>query len=190
LSFCPECGHPTAYATGEEERAWDLAQWRAHRDGASKAATLPAPAVIRKAAPRRAKAERDAAAPSPVTEVNGATPSRRKAHLPADRARTRMARPRLKPFFAKLAARVRVTENGHRVIHLDGDNPFAYTACPTCARTDWTLRTGRNDDATWGYWCVRCSRSFKTEYRLAHGPKPFVTALVIVATLVALTYLL
>jgi hypothetical protein len=73
------------------------------------------------------------------------------------------------------------------LIDLDADNPFAYSACVSCQRTDWIVRTGRNEDGSFRYWCLRCSRSFKTDMRLAHAAKPFVVSGSLIAVLTLLT---
>ena len=75
-------------------------------------------------------------------------------------------------------------------IVLDVDDPFAYRACATCGERDWILRGSRNAEGTINYWCVRCSRAFKTSVRLPHGPKPFLAAAVVVAFLVGMLVLL
>ena len=75
-------------------------------------------------------------------------------------------------------------------IHLDRDDPFAYDACVACGATDWILRGRRSGDGTFPYWCLRCSRAFKTTVRIAHGRKPFVAVGAVVAVLVAFVYLL
>jgi hypothetical protein len=95
--------------------------------------------------------------------------------------RVRVPKARSKPMMRLNRLRIRLPkgtlpsrETDDRVITLDTDNPFAYSSCTHCARTDWIVRTKHNEDDTWMYWCVRCSRSFKTERRLNHAVKPFV----------------
>ena len=72
----------------------------------------------------------------------------------------------------------------------DADNPFAYRACAACDERDWIVRTTRNDDKTFNYWCVRCSRSFKSELRLRHAIKPFLSGGVVVGGIAALSVLM
>jgi hypothetical protein len=76
------------------------------------------------------------------------------------------------------------------VIVLDADHEFVYTSCTCCERADWIVRTGRNEDKSYNYWCVRCSRSFKTDARLRHGLKPFVAAGSVVGTIAAFSLVL
>jgi len=72
----------------------------------------------------------------------------------------------------------------------DPKSEFSYRACVTCERTDWIVRTTRNEDGTWNHWCVRCSRSFKTDVRLHQALKPFVSAGAVVGGIVAASLLL
>ena len=76
------------------------------------------------------------------------------------------------------------------VIDLDNDHEFAYRACATCHEIDWIVRTTRNDDETWNYWCVRCSRLFKTEIKIHHAIKPFLSAGLVVGGLTAASLLM
>ncbi|TMK17121.1 MAG: hypothetical protein E6G68_09120 [Actinobacteria bacterium] len=78
----------------------------------------------------------------------------------------------------------------NQVIDLDRDHEFAYRACATCHETDWVLRTSRNDDGTRNYWCVRCSRSFKTEIRIPQALKPFLSAGVVLGGITAASLLM
>jgi hypothetical protein len=74
-----------------------------------------------------------------------------------------------------------------RVIVLDADNAFVYTSCTSCERADWIIRTKHNEDDTYNYWCVRCSRGFKTDARLRHGLKPFLSSGLVIGALATLS---
>jgi hypothetical protein len=73
---------------------------------------------------------------------------------------------------------------------VDPENAFAYRACSTCQETDWIVRTKRNEDETWNYWCVRCSRSFKTDVKLGQAVKPFLFSGIVVGGLAAASILM
>lgn len=185
ISFCPECGRPTPFASEEETMRWDLDQWRSYRDRRA-ADARPTTSVSQVAV----GAGRPAA---PRVQHQRPTTARRERpevrQQEASRVRVER-RLRLGPLLERLRSLRSESSNGHQVIDLDHDDPFAYTACVTCQRTDWVLRTRRNGDGTWNYWCIRCSRSFKTEVRLPHGVKPFITSALILGLLAAMPYLL
>jgi hypothetical protein len=171
VPFCPTCGQPTRHATDSDRLDFDLRQWRAHleRGGANGGSSRPSTRVADR--PAVAAAVARSATPA-VTDA----PKKKSRHI---------AMPTLRlPTLRLPKMRSRDPGTGERV--LDLDDPFAYTECATCQERDWILRGSRNDDGTFNYWCVRCSRSFKTSYRLAHGPKPFVAAGVVLAILVAM----
>ena len=86
--------------------------------------------------------------------------------------------------------KIEIRKGEDQVVDLEADQEFVYKACNHCNRTDWLVRTTRNDDATWNYWCVWCSRSMKTPMRLPHGRNPLVAAGVVVFVLVAASLLL
>ncbi len=162
VSFCPACSRPTPRATEAELLEWDLGQWRQHLDRSAASAGPTTATVTRRPV---------ALAPNPDLVV-----IRRPAAPKSKRSRRSIPRMRLRlPSFAR--------ESEDRVIVLDSENPFAYTACTSCERDDWILRTGRNEDETFNYWCVRCSRSFKSDARLRHAMKPFVAAGSVIATI-------
>jgi ssDNA-binding Zn-finger/Zn-ribbon topoisomerase 1 len=172
-SFCPRCGKPTDHASDAERLEFDLAQWRSHvdRSGASGVAANgngSPPATMTKPAPMPSMIQiPDPAAAVPVE----ARPRRHIARRP-NTPRPESVEP-------------------DRVIVLDSaDDPFAYNACTVCERTDWILRTTRNEDGTWNYWCIRCSRAFKTVVRLRHGIKPFVAAGSVVGGIIATSLLM
>jgi len=76
------------------------------------------------------------------------------------------------------------------VVDHDADHPFVYLACATCHAKDWIVRTTRNEDGTWNYWCVRCSRAFKTETKLRNALKPFLSAGIVVGGVTAASMLM
>ncbi len=173
VAFCPTCGQPTRHATDADRLDFDLKQWRSHVER-SATTTKGNGRPAHKPAPRAgiATAIRDEpfVAPAPVKK-------QRRFALPAIRI------PKIR--LPRRGGRVE-----HRQIDLETDDPFAYNACVTCGATDWILRGRQNDDGTYPYWCVRCSRSFKTTVRLAQSAKPFVAAGAVVAVLIAFLYLL
>lgn len=171
VAFCPTCGQPTRHATDADHLDFDLKQWRSHvergtTNGNGKQASRPAT----RAGVATAIRTEPAAAPASV------------------RTKRRLTRPTIRLPKVRLPRRAPRVE--HVEINLEKDDPFAYRACVTCGATDWILRGRRNDDGTYPYWCVRCSRAFKTTVRLAHGPKPFIAAGTVVAVLVTFLYLL
>ncbi len=163
--FCPNCGQPTKHATGTERLDFDLRRWREHvaNGGAARPTTRVVERPLVSTAPRPA-AIKDA----PAKE-------RRQMSLPTFRL------PKLR--FPKVRARDAAPPEE---IVIDVDDPFAYQACATCGERDWILRSSRNDEGTFNYWCVRCSRAFKTSVRLPHGPKPFIAAAVVLVILVGM----
>lgn len=163
VSFCPTCDRPTRHAGEAELLAWDLKQWRSHVDRSVAAGKIPT------APPQGMGSGRSMTG---VAERPEAT-----IVLPA--ART----PRSKPEPER-------REKQDIVIDLDHDNAFAYRACVTCQATDWIVRTTRNDEGTWNYWCVRCSRAFKTEVKLRNAVKPFLSAGIVVGGLAAASILM
>jgi hypothetical protein len=199
VSFCPSCGEPTHLATPDELREWDLGKWRASRE---KQAAVAHASVSAVASPNgRVSATLPAGGqytPQPPATEHRPT---RERHSPARTATNRrtasVPRTRRSPGTATakhkngLLARVRVRRDEARAhtAELDRNDPFIYFACTHCERTDWLLRTGRNEDGTWRYWCVRCSKSFKSDAWIDHGRKPFVVSGVIFATLITLTSL-
>jgi hypothetical protein len=178
-SFCQTCGQPTHYASDSERLEWDLKQWRKHVDRSVAGGVNPsghpnghrsatAVATVSRAVESRAEASRGSERPPSEPSV----PAHR-VRLPKVR-RERPARP---------------PEPRERVIDLDADM-FAYRVCPTCDAADWIVRTNRNPDETWNYWCVRCSRSFKTELRLPLAWKPFLSAAIVIGGLLAASFLM
>lgn len=170
VAFCLRCGRPTPLATVEQVTEWELEQWRRHArpDAQAQAGTTPSPGAVVAPAATRVVAER---LPEPVSSRNPVTTAPRRG-------------PSRRSPIAGLASRIssKRTATG-RVAPSDPDSEFHYTACTSCERTDWIIRTGRNEDGSWRYWCVRCSRSFKTDALLRHGAKPFVAGGSILAVL-------
>ena len=185
VSFCPSCERPTRHATDAERVDWDLRQWRAHvdrsvaagadpRGGALTAVAFePAPHPVRAAVlePAREPVRAEAA---PEQTSWGRTGPALRVRMPRIHA-PKLRRPRREPDL---------------VIDLDRDHEFAYRACATCEDTDWVLRTTRNDDETWNYWCVRCSRSFKTEVKIRQAIKPFLSAGIVLGGITAASLLM
>jgi len=191
VSFCPTCDRPTRHANDAERLEWDLRQWRSHVDKSVAAGGIPSDEVLRSrggvivASPEKPLAP--AARPQmirtieQVVEVRAvkasvtATPG---TESPAVAQRDSQPRKKRRP--------------KQRTIVLDDtdpDNAFAYRACSTCEETDWIVRTRRNEDGTWNYWCVRCSRSFKTEVKLSQAVKPFLFSGIVVGGLAAASIL-
>lgn len=200
VPFCPRCEQPTPFATVDEVRQWDLDQWRRHQAESSVAATggsgtvLPHPPVRvagesgaqRFDQPHRPdphRVEAPHAEPLRAVPPREAGPRRKARGHDVSRSRFRLPLPR-KDDDVALEARLRA------VVQSPQDYQFIYEACTSCDRTDWILRTGRNEDESYNYWCVRCSRSFKTDLRLPHGRKPFITAGSILGFLALLTNIL
>ncbi len=192
VSFCPNCDRPTRHATDAERLDWDVNQWRAHVDrsgiaemhsnGGSVGSASPVGVIVATAPPFPAPiaAVPKVAAPiddAPAPAARGSKPKPRRA------PRVKLPRPRLHRAKAPQA-------EPDVVIVLDADHEFAYRACSTCHDTDWIVRTNRNDDGTWNYWCVRCSRLFKTEIKLRYGVKPFLSAGVVIGGLTAASMLM
>ena len=171
VAFCPTCGQPTRHATDADRLDFDLKQWRSHvargtTNGNGKHARTPAS----RARVATAIREEPFAAATPVK-------TKRRFTIPAAR-------------LPKVRLPRRAPRGEHVEIDLDKDDPFAYRACVTCGATDWILRGRQNDDGTYPYWCVRCSRAFKTTVRLAQAPKPFIAAGTVVGVLATFLYLL
>jgi hypothetical protein len=171
VAFCPNCGQPTRHATDADRLDHDLKQWRTHvkaaaSGGNGKRVSGPPPRTGVATATR----QQPFVAPAPETK-------KRRFAMPALRLpKLRMPRSRA---------------NGQQVeINLDTDDPFAYTACVTCGATDWILRGRQNEDGRYPYWCLRCSRSFKTTARLAQARKPFIAAGAVVAVLIFFLFVL
>jgi hypothetical protein len=204
VAFCPVCATPTRYATDAQRLEWDLNPWRAHVGRSSVAAGAnPSSRMITPPAPDRTVLApdedlpriivrpklvpsappvvgvRSVAAPAPLAVV-------RPVPAPVEERRRRLRLPRLN------------VPNRRRIeIDLvqappepDADHEFAYRACATCHKADWILRGSRNSDETWNYWCVRCSRSFKTELRLRHAIKPFIAAAIPLGGIIVASLLL
>jgi hypothetical protein len=146
-AFCARCGEPTPFASAEQRTQHDLEKWRRHRE-------------TNDAAPVRTA--RVAASVRAATDPTAPATSLEQPHVVRRRVKTKTIKTK--------------TVKEQPVIDLDADDPFAYSACVSCHRTDWLVRTGRNEDGSFRYWCLRCSRSFKTDVRLAHAVKPFVVA--------------
>ncbi|MGH2726968.1 MAG: hypothetical protein ACRDKS_08320, partial [Actinomycetota bacterium] len=163
VPFCTVCSRPTLHASKAELLEWDLEQWRSHRDRS---------VANGKSASSQVAVRTVAIAPNPGLQVFRRT---------AAPAKTKKPRPSMPKLRLRLPSVGR--EPADRVIVLDSDDPFSYIACTVCERDDWILRTGRNEDRTYNYWCVRCSRSFKTDARLRHGMKPFIAAGSVIGTL-------
>ncbi|MEX2554416.1 MAG: hypothetical protein WEB06_02160 [Actinomycetota bacterium] len=173
VAFCPGCSRPTEHATPSELLEWDLGQWRRHVDqavasGQAKPASVPLRSVVAVAepvspvlppAPSALRVERS---PEPPGQLDTPKVKRPKRHLPEP-------------------------EERDRVIVLDADSAFVYTSCTSCERADWIIRTTRNEDDTYNYWCVRCSRSFKTDARLRSGLKPFLSSGLVIGALATLS---
>jgi hypothetical protein len=164
VPFCPSCGRPTRYADDSERLEWDLGQWRAHVDRSIAAGLNPSGVAVGFGA-------HASAAPAPRARPEPVPP-------PAP-----VAKPRIVVAEPERAGWATPAEP-------DRDDEFAYRACSTCSASDWIVRNGRNDDETWNYWCVRCSRSFKTEIKLPHALKPFVGSGVVLGGLTAASMLL
>jgi hypothetical protein len=206
-SFCPTCDRPTRHANDAERLDWDLRQWRAHVDKSVAAGVVPgaqalrasggvivafpekplAPVVrpsmiqprtqqiVERVAESRVAEAPVAAAPAPeAPKVSQKEPRRSRAHV----AKSRLPKMKREPKRAEV------------VDDVDPDNAFAYRACSTCQETDWIVRTKRNEDETWNYWCVRCSRSFKTDVKLSQAVKPFLFSGAVVGGLAAASILM
>jgi hypothetical protein len=182
-SFCPRCGVPTEFASADERTHYDLANWRrnslqARDDGA------PSPARRIPDSVRAATGQ----ATLDTAPTYGTPHATRRARRPVrSRARAPFAR------YRKAAAGTddAAVENGHGVesadiVELDKHDAFAYRACVRCHKVDWLLRTGTSEDGRFRYWCMRCSRSFKSEVRLPHARKPFVVSGSILVALIIL----
>ncbi|MGH2793203.1 MAG: hypothetical protein ACRDKG_02760 [Actinomycetota bacterium] len=181
VSFCPNCSRPTQHASEAEHLDWDLRQWRSHVEK-SVVAGSPArpPVVLGSVAVDEARTRPDpdlhvVVRPDPVVEPRRSEKGR-KLRMPA------IPKPDL-----RMPGRRRPEHEEDRVIVLDADHSFVYTACTSCERADWVVRTRRNEDDTYNYWCVRCSRSFKTDAKIRQAIKPFLTAGSIIGALATLS---
>ena len=174
VSFCPGCSRPTGHASPSELLEWDLNQWRRHIDQ-TEAPAEPAPVSLRS---RVAVEERVA----PAVEMRPAVESSARRAEGAPRGRAAEPARRERPKRRRPEPPVR-----DRVIVLDADSAFVYTSCTSCERADWIVRTKHNEDDTYNYWCVRCSRSFKTDARLRHGLKPFLSSGLVIGALATLS---
>jgi hypothetical protein len=121
-------------------------------------------------------------AKAPVTAAPGLD-APRLSHKEPRRSRAHVAK-------SRLAWKKREPKRPEVVDDVDPDNAFAYRACSTCRETDWIVRTKRNEDETWNYWCVRCSRSFKTDVKLGQAVKPFLFSGAVVGGLAAASILM
>lgn len=207
VSFCPKCGRPTPHASHQEVLDFEKSQWRSHLErtqavrgaGGSAAGTMvaarpveAAPSIITRPAPR----------PAPAPERPRREPKQRRVKEPRQKTpRTKAPRTTAAPktkerrfHFAlpkvRLLPKIEPREQEDRVIDLEVDPAFVYTACTTCQRADWIMRTTQNEDRSWNYWCVWCSKSFKTDLKLPFGNKPFIAAGVVVALLVVASLLI
>lgn len=201
VSFCPVCSRPTGHASPSELLEWDLGQWRTHVDKAvASGDAKPAPVGLRSVMiavaeplvaavvePRLMVDPKPAVLPPAPSAPKAERAPRVRAPKRARREKRREAAPRV-----KLPKRRRrpEPEERDRVIVLDADSAFVYTSCTSCERADWIIRTTRNEDDTYNYWCVRCSRSFKTDARLRHGLKPFLSSGLVIGSLAALSILM
>jgi hypothetical protein len=200
-SFCPNCSRPTSHASESELIEWDLRQWRKHVDrsvesGSSIAASLPlrsaagAVGALAVAAPEVAPLPSVRRAP----QIEAPARARRKPRAektPGHAGHSKEAR-KAERRVRRVARRAPPREStAHdRVIVLDADHEFVYTSCTSCERGDWIVRTTRNEDETYNYWCVRCSRGFKSDARLRHGIKPFLASGSVIGALAALSILM
>jgi predicted RNA-binding Zn-ribbon protein involved in translation (DUF1610 family) len=178
VSFCPACGHPTRFASDAERLEHDLGKWRTHLGRSAATVTLDAPS--------------NGAPKSSVIVATASLAETRRTSV-AREPRETMPSVRLPKVRApRLPRRERAERQpkAKRVIELDRDHAFAYRACPTCEEADWIVRMTRNDDATWNFWCVRCSRSFKTEVKLSYAWRPFASAGVVIGGLIAASTLM
>ena len=180
-SFCPVCSRPTHHATEAEHMEWDLRQWRRHVERSVASGSVGAVAL-------KAAAERPQRASAPDLQVV-VSPDPVAEPAAKEKRPRRLKLPKLSKSSLGMPAR-RSSEAGERVIVLDADNPFAYTACTSCERSDWIVRYGRNEDRTFNYWCVRCSRSFKSDARLGQALKPFLASGSVIGALTALAILM
>lgn len=207
-SFCARCGEPTQWASAEDRTKHDLEKWRRHRDQSEVvAAARPSPRVQETLLGGRGKASENGGAATgtmaPHAIRRRSRPDARNrptAPVGAEtRERERRTRPK-RPLMSRLRGRESIVSRlrrgekpasaePERVIDLDADNPFAYSACASCHKTDWIIRTGKAEDGAFRYWCLRCSRGFKSDVRLAHARLPFVVGGSILLILVVLTNL-
>lgn len=198
-SFCPTCERPTRYATPEELKEHDVRTWRAHRERSASGDWHNGSAVALYE-PGTVEGYQPSAAPAPAIRIEhplADEPAPRHRVLRSAKTESVRAAKPAEPTAAKTRRRIRLpkasfpkAETGDRVINLDTDNPFAYSSCTECARTDWIVRTKHNEDGTWMYWCVRCSRSFKSDVRIENAAKPFMAAGSVIGFIVAASQLI
>jgi hypothetical protein len=179
VSFCPGCARPTEHASPSELVEWDLSQWRRHVDQAVAIGdTNPASVSLRSVVAVEERVAPIVERELVVSPSASSTPKiervpRVRAPKPARRGRTGRRRPE--------------PQERDRVIVLDAESAFVYTSCTSCERADWIIRTNHNEDDTYNYWCVRCSRGFKTDARLRHGLKPFLSSGLVIGALATLS---
>ena len=173
VSFCPGCSRPTEHASEGELLEWDLNQWRRHVDNAVGSGDAKLGSVALRSVVAVAELE-----PAVVRPTPSASRAERSWQRPGQLAAPKIKSPK---------RRRPEPEERDRVIILDADSAFVYTACTSCERADWIIRTKRNEDETYNYWCVRCSRSFKTDARLRHGLKPFLSSGLVIGALATLS---
>lgn len=220
VSFCPSCEHPTRYASDPERLDWDLKQWRSHvdrsvargmnptgaavgfGDGGSVAVAQhaqPEVPVTPDAKPRSVpmpapqsrflRLYRTSAPAEPVIQGAPESPAAQPMVEAANvEARKPAREPKPKKIRFKRAERTR--PETPPAMERDRDNEFAYQRCATCNEDDWIVRYGRNEDETYKYWCIRCSRSFKTELKLRQAIKPLFSSGVVIGGLIVASLLL
>ena len=219
VSFCPSCERPTPHATDAERLDWDLKQWRSHVDrsvaagmnptgtavgfgagGSVAVASAPQPSPEVRQAPAPAVKPRIVPMPAPQSRFlrllrAAAKPPEARVEAPAAPAPqpqpvVESPKPERAPKLKKVRREKKSRRSPGPAVERDRDNEFAYDRCATCSEKDWIVRYSRNDDETWNYWCVRCSRSFKTEVKLRHALKPLMSSGVVVGGLAAASLLL
>ena len=163
VAFCPACEQPTVHASDAERLEWDLRRWRAHVDRAAAPSSNPSSSV------------------NPTSVALAEAPALQST-VPAPAS---VMAPEPDPIRVETLSVVVEPEP-----ELEHHNEFAYRSCVTCERTDWIVRTSRNEDGTWNYWCVRCSRAFKTDVRIAQALKPFLSAGAVLGGIVATSVLM
>jgi hypothetical protein len=169
--FCVRCGEPTGYATHDERVRHDLETWRAHRDGVMASHHLP------EARSRGGATETAARRPAAAEQAARSERSQRAHRVPRmPRVKLRVPRPRPQAQTSPTATSAD-----------DASDRYTYRSCSRCERSDWLIRTGKDEVGAWKYWCVRCSRAFTSELRLKHAVKPFAVSAAILLALVLLT---
>jgi hypothetical protein len=217
VSFCPSCNRPTRHANDSERLEWDLRQWRSHVDrsvaagmnptgqavgfgAAASVAVAPQSQPAAPPAPAQKIVPRIVPMPAPQSRFTrlhrsaapAAKPAARAARVeaPAPVAVPATPQPARETKKRRLARSRRPRPEPATIVERDRDHEFAYRTCASCDRIDWIVRCSQNDDETWNYWCLRCSRSFKTEVRLAQALKPFLSGGIVVGGLTAASLLL